>query len=239
MNVILFESLLDRLTLRRDDRRAIHLLDVLRRREGDQFDAGVVDGPRGKGFVESIDGHSISLTFQWSDAPDSLDPISLIIGMPRPQTARLLLRELSSLGVSSIRFVFTDRGEPNYAQSSLWHTGEWRRHVITGVEQAFCTRSPDVTFGDSLETAILSIPTETLTRIALDNYESPSPLSVGVQGEGPVVLAVGSERGWSANERDLLRQQKFQLAHLGTRVLRTETACIAAISIIKAERGWL
>ena len=50
-------------------------------------------------------------------------------------------------------------------------------------------------------------------------------------------LALGAERGWSAAERELLLQQGFLFVHLGERVLRTETACIAAITLLKAKLG--
>jgi RsmE family RNA methyltransferase len=43
-----------------------------------------------------------------------------------------------------------------------------------------------------------------------------------------VVLAIGSERGWSDYERDLLEEAGFLRLSLGSRALRTETACIAA-----------
>jgi RsmE family RNA methyltransferase len=43
-----------------------------------------------------------------------------------------------------------------------------------------------------------------------------------------VALAIGSERGWSDHERDLLEKAGFLRLSLGSRALRTETACIAA-----------
>jgi RsmE family RNA methyltransferase len=55
----------------------------------------------------------------------------------------------------------------------------------------------------------------------------------------PLVLAFGPERGWSAAERDLLRAQHFAFAHLGTRVLRSETAVIAALAVVRSRLGWL
>ena len=53
--------------------------------------------------------------------------------------------------------------------------------------------------------------------------------------ELPVTIAIGGERGWSKSERDSLREYEFVLTDLGPRVLRTETACIAAVSIIKSQ----
>ena len=43
---------------------------------------------------------------------------------------------------------------------------------------------------------------------------------------------MGPERGWSANERDQLRDNQFELCDLGSRVLRVETAVVAAIGIL-------
>ena len=52
-----------------------------------------------------------------------------------------------------------------------------------------------------------------------------------------IILAIGSERGWSPAERDILRANHFTLAHLGPRVLRAETAVTAAIAIVKSHLG--
>ena len=73
-------------------------------------------------------------------------------------------------------------------------------------------------------------------RLALDNYEAGRGLAAVVP-VSPVTLAIGPERGWSAGERDLLRGRGFEMVHLGSRVLRTETACVAAVAIVKAGLG--
>jgi 16S rRNA (uracil1498-N3)-methyltransferase len=239
VNLILFEPAEIGVPLARDDRRAIHLLDVLRRIEGDTFDGGIINGPRGKGTLINISSSSLSLEFSWSEEISGSDPLTLLIGLPRPQTARAILREATSLGVAALHFVTTDKGDPNYANSTLWQSGEWRRHLLLGAEQAFCTRIPDVSFGKSVTDAITALPVQKMTRIALDNYESPTLLSQLTPTEPVVALAVGPERGWSARERDTLRQHGFTLAHLGKRVLRTETACIGATILLKAKMGWL
>ena len=53
------------------------------------------------------------------------------------------------------------------------------------------------------------------------------------------VLALGPERGWAAADRATLRAAGCTLVHLGPRVLRLETACVAATAILKARLGWL
>lgn len=237
MNLILFTSAETTAPLPRTDPRAAHILDVLRRRVGDTFDCGLVNGPRGKATLAALDAVALTLVFAWGAAPPPLDPITLVIGLPRPQTARDILRDATSLGVAALHFVTTEKGDPNYARSTLWSSGEWRRHLVIGAEQAFCTRLPEVSHGRALAGVIASLAPSG-TRLALDNYESPQPLSA-LAATAPVALAFGPERGWSAAERDLLRGHSFAFAHLGPRVLRAETACIAALSLVKARLGSL
>ncbi|HEU0072883.1 MAG TPA: RsmE family RNA methyltransferase [Dehalococcoidia bacterium] len=224
MNLVLFDPSEVSALLPRLDRRARHVLDVLRCGVGDSFDAGLIEGPRGKATIVSLDGKGLTLEFDWGDEPSPLDPITLVVGLPRPQTARKILGEATAMGVRTMHFVTSRRGEASYARSKLWTTHEWRRHLIDGAAQAFTTRLPEITVGRPLREVLDSLSDQSC-RLALDNYEAGRPLS-GVTAAAPVVLALGPERGWSAEERDLLRASGFELVHLGDRVLRVETACV-------------
>jgi len=238
VNLILFEAAeIDR-PLPCDDPRAVHLLRVLRRREGDTFDAGVIDGPRGRGTLMAVGPDALILTFAWGPAPPPLDPLTLILGLPRPQTARDILRDATALGVAAMHFVTTEKGEPSYLRSKLWSSGGWRQHLIAGAAQAFATRLPEVSHGRSLLEAVSRLP-DGIARIALDNYEAETSLArLVLPPAGAVALALGAERGWSAPERAVLRAGGFAFAHLGPRVLRTETAVTVAVALTRAKREW-
>ena len=243
VNIILFSPEEVQLPLPRRDPRARHILTVLRRQPGDTFDAGIINGPRGQATLAAADRTALRLTFAWGRPPPPLHPLHLLVGLPRPQTARDILREATSLGVAAMHFVRTEKTEAGYAASSLWKTGGWIDCAIAGAAQAFCTRLPAVTHDLSLAEAIAALPARTGTgaaRLALDNYEAPAALAAAnLAGVRSVALALGAERGWSAGERDLLRGAGFTFVHLGARVLRTETACIAAVSLVQARLGWL
>ncbi len=236
MNLILFDgSEFDR-PLPFDDPRAVHIRKVLRRDEGDTFDGGIINGPRGKVRLEALTDDGLQLVFQPTTPIPDPEPITLMIGLLRPQTARKILQEATALGVGSIHFHLTARGDSGYARSTLWSTGEVRRHLIAGTEQAFSTRLPEITHGRSLASVITDLPGEPV-RIALDNYESTSRLIDAPVVTESAVLAVGSERGWTGAERDLLRRAGFHLADLGSRVLRSETAAVAGLAILRARLG--
>ena len=104
---------------------------------------------------------------------------------------------------------------------------------------AFCTRLPDIRQFSSLSAAIDAIDAmaDGTARFALDNYEAELAMSGMSTTEPESVLAIGAERGWSANERDHLRAAGFTMVHLGDRVLRVETAAIAATTILLSRLG--
>jgi 16S rRNA (uracil1498-N3)-methyltransferase len=236
MNLVLFAPGELAAPLPLDDPRARHVLAVLRRRPGDTFLAGLVDGPIGQATLVGQEAAGLRLTFTATDEPPPSPPVTLLIGLPRPQTARDLLRDATTLGLAALHFVATERSDPNYATATLWRDREWHRHLLTGAMQAADTRLPAVTWDRDLATALAAAPTAT-NRIALDNYEAAQPLAAVLPpSDTPLVLALGPERGWGLRDRAALCDGGFTLAHLGTRPLRLETAAVVALGLARHGR---
>lgn len=231
--MVLFESSEIERPLPRHDPRARHIEHVLRLQVGESFDCGVIDGPRGRATIAAAVPDAFELAFAWLDMPATLEPVTLLVGLPRPQTARKILFDATTLGVARIVFFRSQRGEPSYADSSLWTSGEVRRRLVDAAQQAFCTRLPQVVVLPDLRAATATLAPECV-RVALDNYESSTALQAVSLAGSQLALALGSERGWAQDERVHLREFGFTLAHLGPRVLRTETATVAALAIIRA-----
>ncbi len=222
-----------------EDSRATHIKTVLKMQAGDTCFVGLPQGAAGQATIKSLDTEGLWLSIQWNPVPPPpLYPIHLLVGLPRPQTARKILQTCASLGIAHITFFQSEKGELSYAQSTLWTTLEWQTHLKQGAEQACATTFPSVNHAPSLEAACTLLPIETRARIALDIYEAQKGLMKAEQIKTPILLALGAERGWSAGERETLRTHGFTLAHLGPRVLRTETACVAAISVCLSRLAW-
>lgn len=234
MNLLLLDSKVKTVSLAKDDPRAVHLRTVLGVQTGDQIDLAVKNGPRGKGRVSLLPDQRIDLSLRWvEDHPCDLFPIHLIVGFARPQTCRKILEQASALGVERMTFFQAQKGEPSYAKSRLWKTNEWMEKIDQGVEQAFASFVPVCAFQPDLARALGDAKKRGGIKLALDNYEAAQPLSNdGVDGQSPILLALGPERGWSANERMLLRAEGFEIRHLGDRVLRLETAVVASLGIL-------
>ena len=236
MNIILFAKDELDIPLPLDDPRSTHVLKVIGCGKGDSFDIGLIDGPRGKARIAAIGKYGLRLEFHFSSSIPQLYPVVMLIGLPRPPSARRILKDLTAQGAAELHFVTTDRGEKSYLNSRLWSRQEYQRLLREGAEQAFCTRLPKVAVHTSLM-ACLELLEEETDRLALDNYESILSLRDYRPLHARCILAVGSERGWSSAERDLLRERGFILVSIGERVLKTETACIAGLVLVLDKLG--
>jgi len=221
------------------DARVTHLLKIVGVKTGSTFFAGVANGPRGLATVTDA-GDGLRFSTVWETVVQARLPLAFIIGLPRPQTAKKVLFELTALGAAEIRFFKSAKGDPAYATATLWRDGEWRDDVLRGAEQAFSTLLPEVAVHETLDAALeasrKSLPSG-YVKVAPDVYEAASPLGPQFAGKPGAAIAIGPERGWSDRERESLKKAGFGLVHLGDRVLRVETACVAAGAVALAGMG--
>ena len=247
MNLILFEAQEIGRTLSRRDERTVHLLKVLHKKTGDTFEAGLLDKGSGTGKIEKIgiDG-SLSFSFELNSPPLPRLPICIAVGFPRPIQIRRLLRDLSSLGIKAVDLFGTELGEKSYRNTKLLNDGGARAALIEGAVQSRDTTIPALNVFDSLDTWLQERPWEKNSEkgpvpllIAADNVRAEGAMSRMAHTKRPVVLTIGSERGWSDRERDLLEAAGFLRLSLGSRALRTETACVAAAVLAIEKIGGL
>lgn len=235
MNLILFEKPFETIRLEPGDPRGQHIRKVLRVTVGTKVFLGFVNAERARVEVTALsDDGSVELQVIATEPAPAALPIQLLLGLPRPHTAKRILFEAASMGVSALHFFEAERSEPSYAKSSLWTTDEWKDRLWLGTEQSFGTHLPDVSMHPDLQFALSHLGADA-TRIVLDNYEADSALSKAIPADSKsAILALGPERGWSPNERDTFRKNGWKLAHLGPHVLRAETAVTAAVAAAAA-----
>jgi RsmE family RNA methyltransferase len=244
MNIILFEEHELGKNLPPQDERTIHLSRVLRKPAGARFDAGVLGGNRGTGVIEGInpDG-SLAYSLELHDPPPLRSPLRMCVGFPRPIQLRRLLRALANLGAGAIDLIGTDLGDKNYRDTKLLADGGARAALIDGAAQARDTVIPGLSVYPTLDSWLETRPwTEVPDSglVAADNEDPQGALSqYAVEGRRSMTVAVGSERGWSDRERRRLEGAGFQRLSLGSRALRTETACVAAAVLAMEKLGEL
>ncbi len=238
MNLILFEPEEIDQPLPKHDPRAVHILSILKSGEGDSLRAGVVNGRKGRLTILSAEGESLRFDFAPEDEPESLYPVELVIGAPRPLVTKRLLKDLSSLGLGKLLFTRTDLSEKSYLESGLWKNGEYRRHLYEGAEQAVSTRIPEVRLFPRLEACLEALQPAT-RRFVLDPTRGRLRIQDVPLDARHVALAIGPERGWTNGELDTFSRFGFEYLRLGDRILRTEAACLAASSILLSRLGYM
>ena len=225
--------------LQAEDARTVHLRKVLKAKPGSEWDAGIINGPRGRVELTALSKTSAEMIFRPAGSPEGLHPLTLIIGLSRPQTMRKVLKECSALGVRRFLITSCDRSEKSYAEAGVLKRDSLRRLFIEGAQQAFCTMLPEAVLCTDIREAV-QLAAGSRHLLAMDNYEAEMPLSgywPGTGDAGETILAVGSERGWSGRERYVLREAGFSLCSAGRRVLRTETAAVAGCALCLSGMG--
>ncbi len=242
MNICLFsqDEISKPLPLR--DERAQHIIKVLHKKAGDTFAAGIIGGQSGVATIVEIStsGDTAGISFDFSPAGDGkpLVPFEMIIGFPRPIQLKRLLRDIAALGVSRVHLTGTDLGEKSYMQSNLVERGTAYQMLLDGTVQAGSTHVPELCLYKTLDECLSSIEgsaEEEYLKLALDNVNPSERLADALKPSARVVAAIGSERGWTERERQLLESKGYIRCGMGDRIMRTETAATVAGAIILSE----
>ena len=261
MNLILFDKEELNRELAYSDPRAVHMGRILKLDEGDEFLAGLIGGPKGRGRLLSRESRGWRIGFTPLGESPPLHPLTLVLGCPRPPTARRILKDMCSMGLREIRVCSTDLNEDSYLGAKFWREGLWKAALRDGAMQSAATLLSGVKTAPTLQGVLDDLPRGPgIRRIALEcdsRVSPPEPRGADISAVGAAgaveaarldgweagfsgdeaVLAVGPERGWSHRERGILAEHGFTPVRLGERILRTETACAAGASLMLLQLG--
>ena len=239
----------------KDDERYLHIKKVLHLKEGDVFKAGIINGKIGEALISHLSEEKIVFSFcpnppdkgiadngadKVETRPLPLPPIKIILGFPRPIQLRRILRDAASLGFAEIVLCGTELGERSYLKSNLSSPEEIKKYLLDGISQAGQTLLPEFSFCSSVKEALKNLKTASFkgSKVLLDIGDFPS-LSIFKMKKGEeLTIAIGSERGWTQNEREAFFSEGFISYSMGKRILRTETALTSALSVLLANNGF-
>jgi len=177
--------------------------------------------------------------------------ISLAQGLPKTDKMDLIVQKTTELGVKKIFPLITER-------SQVRHTGKterWRKIAQAASQQSGRDRIPEigdpVTFKDFLEQhntspakgyrdAVKGIKRSSRIHLIFSEHRESSSLKQvlgGLKCITDITILVGPEGGFAKEEVDAASERGFVPISLGPRILRTETAPIAAVSVIQYELG--
>ncbi|EME71652.1 16S ribosomal RNA methyltransferase RsmE [Paramagnetospirillum caucaseum] len=167
--------------------------------------------------------------------PQTPEPDLWLLAAPlKKDRTDLVVEKAAELGVSRLWPVFTRR-----TNAGRVNIERLRAHLTEAAEQCERLTVPDLAEPAALDKVLAGWPAERVL-LFLDEGGGGPPLTQVLTGlpPGPLALLVGPEGGFDDGERRLITAQPFARAvGLGPRILRAETAAIAALAVVQAIRG--
>jgi 16S rRNA (uracil1498-N3)-methyltransferase len=213
-----------------EDAPAHHLARVLRLREGDALT--VFDGRGGEWDAEFIGKRRVRLRAFSDVERESPLHITLVQGVSSGERMDYTIQKAVELGVAVVQPLLAKRGvvrlEGTRASARVDH---WRKVAIAACEQCGRNRIPEVM--PLLDFHQYRPPEEGLRLLLSAQGRSIREMKV----DTAATIAAGPEAGFAPEEQAGLERAGFVKASLGPRILRTETAALAALAAINALRG--
>jgi 16S rRNA (uracil1498-N3)-methyltransferase len=209
---------------------AAHLVKVLRARSGDELVLFNGDGRDFNGIVGDIHGKRVSAEIgaAYAVENESRLAITLVQCVPRGERMDLVVQKATELGVARIVPVISQRSvvrlDDSQAHSKQSH---WQAVAVSACEQCGRARLPAVELPVQLLSYLGDLSAVLHPRWVLEPHTAPGKLE-----RAPLTaaeMAIGPEGGFAPDELEAFRLAGFLPLGLGPRVLRTETAAIAAI----------
>lgn len=214
-----------------------HLTRVLRLGPGDRF--VVFDGRGGEylAVLEAVDRKTSRARLERFEPREAESPLEVTLaqGIAKGERMDFAIQKSVELGIHRLvplhaeRSVVQLRGER--MEKKLRH---WRGVAVAAAEQCGRNRIPEVTDPRGLQDLLREMAGH--TGLVLHPEEGRRVRDIPLTG-GPVLLLVGPEGGFSEAEVDLALRAGCHGVSLGPRVLRTETAGLAALTALQALHG--
>lgn len=212
-----------------------YLLHVLRLAAGASLE--VFDGS-GRAFearVASVEADSVRLVLGQARHTPPAREVHILQGLPKGDKLEWVLQKGTELGATAFHPVAAARSvvklEPKRAEE---RTARWSKIVEEAARQCRRNDVPAVHTPRPLVEAARSLAPGT-TLLVLDEEESAVPLGEAFRScapGSPVALVVGPEGGLDREEISALRALGGRPVTLGRRILRTETAALAALAVM-------
>jgi len=158
--------------------------------------------------------------------------VHLALGMPANERMDWLVEKAAELGAASIQPLLTERSVLRLAgERAAKKQQHWQAIAAAACEQCGRNRVPAVHAVTGLGEWLATLPAAS-QRLLLSPEAGATPLHAGANAAGPAIVLSGPEGGLSAAERDLALGAAFLPVSLGARILRAETAPLAALAVL-------
>jgi len=216
---------------------AEHMSRVLRAQPGMQADV-VAGGHVFHAEVAAVSPKEVRFNLITELEADPALPLTLILAVYKFDRMEWVIEKATELGVAALAPVIARRTEKHLAQAAEKRAERWRRIAHESAQQS--RRSDVPIIFDPMPLATRVRQASEATRIVLAEQERTTTLRnaldeamASAESEMPTLeIAIGPEGGWAPSEEALFDANGWRAASLGPRILRAETAAIAALAVV-------
>ena len=213
-------------------------LNVLRVKNTEEIVLFNGNGKAYPALPEVLEKRRASVRILREEATDNESPlnITLVQAVSAAERMDFTLQKSVELGVAEIRPVISERCVVRLSgERAEKRVARWQEIVVSACEQSGRNIVPKVLPLTTYAQALQQLPQET-TKLLMSLNRAQKLSNVQLQS-GKVVFMVGPEGGWTEKEEQQAFDAGFQSVTLGKRVLRTETASLAAIAAMQTLWG--
>lgn len=220
-----------------------HLATVLRLKHGEQVLLFNNSGKQYRGEIVTVSSRSsiVRILKEERIAVEAARLVILCPALTKHAAMDLIVEKAVELGVAQIRPFFSKRTIIRF-KTGAPRRSRWQKIILAATKQCGRTRLADIHTPVCFEAMIKALPADAI-KVLLWEKSQGQILSkflrenMPVSASQPLVLAIGPEGGFEESETDYAVEQGFHLVSCGKRILRSETAVLAALATVMAHIG--
>ncbi len=222
----------------------VHLRDSLRITVGETLWLNSGQGAKFRVEITDVSKRAVTACILETIQEPPRQTPCLILGQSLLKGEKMdwVIQKATELGVSEIVPIESQHSVVQLKADRLDHQlARWQRIALESAQQSEQWRIPTVAKPQSLSVLLTSVATGLLTLMLAERLDGKSLQTVVLPQDaaGSVLVLIGPEGGWSQEEVLIAEQAGVERITLGQHILRSETAAIAAISILQSRLGEL
>lgn len=242
MNLVLVaenEILDDNTVIIDDSRRLKSISSILKSQNNSTLRAGIINGALGYAEIIKINSENGAIksivlnTAVLTELPPKPLDLVLICAMQRPKTLKKILQTATAMGVKTFYIIETWKVEKSYWTSSILDEQELKQQLLLGLEQCVDTILPEIVIKRAFKPFVEDeLPSIINGRISYVAHPYSKKEEFFFSSADALTLAIGPEGGFTEYEVEKFKDAGFIPISMGKRILRTEFAVTALISLL-------
>ena len=218
---------------------AHHIKTVLRLKPGDSLKLFDGTGFEYEAAIVSVSAQKVAVEIQRKAKAAAPSGVQIIVAQAFLKEKKMddLVRKLCELGVAKWAPFFSQRSIARPDASRLaGRTRRWHRIAAEALKQCRRIDLPEIAGALSFEEVLDFSKTCDLNIVFWENESTPLDSGIESSGKDPIrkiLLMLGPEGGFTQQEIEMAVHSGFFVAGLGPRILRAETATLAAVTLVQ------